>query len=349
MKRYSLLNNLSGWIVFLIAAYTYLSTIEPTASFWDCGEFISAAYKLEVGHPPGAPFFLLVGRFFTLFAGHNKEMVAVMVNIMSALASAFTILFLFWSITHLVKKIISNQDTPTTVEIIIIMASGLIGSLAYTFSDSFWFSAVEGEVYASSSLFTALVFWAVLKWENIADEKYANRWLILIAYLMGLSIGVHLLNLLAIPAIVLIFYFRKFKTTAKGTVITLIIAGLILGSVMYILIPGIVEFAGIFERIFINGFGMPYWSGVTIYLSLLVLLLIYGLVYTYKKKHTIANTAILMIALIIIGYSSYATIVIRSLANPPMDQNNPENLFNLLSYLNTGIGPYFTVLTLMLQ
>ena len=205
-KKYSLLNNISGWIVFLIAAYTYLSTIEPTASFWDCSEFISTAYKLEVGHPPGAPLFLMVAKFFTLFAGHNKEMVATMVNIMSALASAFTILFLFWTITHLTKKIVSNQGNSGVVENIIIMSSGVIGALAYTFSDTFWFSAVEGEVYGCSSLFTALVFWAILKWENIADEKYSNRWIILIAYLMGLSIGIHLLNLLAIPAIVFIFY-----------------------------------------------------------------------------------------------------------------------------------------------
>ncbi len=334
MKKYSSVNNLSGWLVFLIASFAYLSTLEPTASFWDCGEFIAASYKLQVGHPPGAPFFLLLGRFFTLFAGQNKELVAITVNALSGLASAFTILFLFWTITHLTKRIIANHDSPDLSEKIVIIASGAIGALAYAFSDTFWFSAVEGEVYASSSLFTAFVFWAILKWENIADEKYANRWLILIAYMMGLSIGVHLLNLLAIPAIVLIYYFRKYKVTTKGVIAAIGISGIILGGIMYVLIPGLIKMATIFERIFVNGFGMSYFSGVFIYLFILFSLLIYGIVRTTQKQKAVFNTILLIVTVITIGYSSYALVLIRSAANPPMDQNNPENMFNLLSYLN---------------
>lgn len=334
MRKYSSLNNLIGWFVFAIAAITYLSTIEPTASFWDCGEFISASFKLEVGHPPGAPFFLLMGKFFTLFAGGNTQLVAKMVNSMSALASAFTILFLFWTITHLVRKIMSSENEPGFTETIVILSSGIVGSLAYTFSDTFWFSAVEGEVYASSSLFTALVFWAILKWENCADEKYSNRWIILIAYLMGLSIGVHLLNLLAIPAILLIYYFKKYTVTRNGLLIALLLSFAVLGGIMYLIIPGFIELAAIFERIFVNGFGFPYWAGVSVYLILFISAIIYGIYYTQQKGHVIANTIVLAITVILIGYSSYTMIVIRSLANPPMDQNNPENLFNLLSYLN---------------
>jgi hypothetical protein len=335
MKNYSRLNIILGWIIFLIASYTYVSTIEPTASFWDCGEFISASYKLEVGHPPGAPFFLLVGRVFSLFAGKDSAKVALMINTMSALASAFTILFLFWTITHLVRKVIGNSEEELEIsDKIIILGSGVIGSLVYTFSDTFWFSAVEGEVYASSSLFTAIVFWAILKWENIADTKYANRWLILIAYLMGLSIGVHLLNLLAIPAIVLIYYFKNYKVTRNGLIAALGLSAVILGGVIYILIPGLVKFASLFELLFVNGFGLPYFSGMFFYLVLLFVLIAYGIYYTQKHQKVIANTVLLAVTVIIIGYSSYAQIVIRSLANPPMDQNNPETLFNLLSYLN---------------
>ncbi len=334
MKKYSTINNLTGWIVFLIASFTYLSSLEPTASFWDCGEFIAASYKLQVGHPPGAPFFLIMGRIFTLFAGNNKELVALTINALSGLASAFTVLFLFWTITHLTKKVITNQDSPDFSEKIIILGSGLVGALAYAFSDTFWFSAVEGEVYASSSLFTALVFWAILKWENIANEKYANRWLILIAYMMGLSIGVHLLNLLAIPAIVLIYYFRKYKVTKQGILAALSISALILGGIMYVLIPGLIKVATIFERIFTNGFGMSYFSGVLIYLFILFTLLTYAIIRTTQKKNVILNTIFLVLTVITIGYSSYALVLIRSAADPPMDQNDPENLFNLLSYLN---------------
>ena len=222
MKKYNLYNNVFGWIIFIVAATVYLMTIEPTVSFWDCGEFITTSFKLEVGHPPGAPFFMIIGRFFILFAS-SPENAAKMVNTWSALASGLTIMFLFWTITHLAKKLIKFEEAPTTAQIVSIIASGVVGALAYTFSDTFWFSAVEGEVYATSSLMTAIVFWAILKWENVADEPYANRWLVFIAYIIGLSIGVHLLNLLAIPAIVFVYYFRKYETTRKGIIIALIL------------------------------------------------------------------------------------------------------------------------------
>jgi len=333
MKNFKQLNIIVGWLTFLVAAITYLLTIEPTASFWDCGEFITTSFKLEVGHPPGAPFFMIMGRLFNLFAS-NPSHVAVMVNSMSALASAFTILFLFWTITHLAKKLVKAEGEYTTGQMIAILGSGVVGALAYTFSDTFWFSAVEGEVYASSSLFTALVFWAILKWENTADEPHANRWIILIAYLMGLSIGVHLLNLLAIPAIVFVYYFRKYKVTRNGILISLAVSLLILGVVMYLIIPGVVTIATWFELMFVNGMGLPFNTGVIIYALLLVAGLIYGIIYTIQKKLVLWNTAILSVLVILIGYSSFAMIVIRSSANPPMDQNSPDNVFALLGYLN---------------
>lgn len=334
MRKYSFYNNVGGWVTFAIAAVVYLLTIEPTTSFWDCGEFIAAAYKLEVGHPPGAPFFLLIGRFFSLFAPDPSK-VAMMVNAMSALASAFTILFLFWSITHLARKIvIKNDDEPDLGQIIAILGSGLVGSLAYTFSDTFWFSAVEGEVYGMSSLFTAIVFWAILKWENEFDKPHSTRWLVFIAYMMGLSIGVHLLNLLAIPAIVLVYYFKKYPVTRWGVVAALAASVAILGSIMYIAIPGIVTLATWFELLFVNSFGMPYKSGVIFYAALAISLIIWGLNYTMKKQKVLIHTILLGFVVITIGYSSYAVIVIRSLANPPMDENDPSNVFALLHYLN---------------
>jgi hypothetical protein len=335
-----------GWIIFMIAAVVYLLTIEPTVSLWDCGEFIASAYKLQVGHPPGAPLFMIVARFFSLFAGNHADKVAMMVNSFSAVASALTIMFLFWTITHLALRLISNrygnqqgtaffdQEELVLRDKIIVLGSGVVGALAYTFSDTFWFSAVEGEVYASSSLFTAVVFWAVLKWENEADRKYANRWLILIAYLMGLSIGVHLLNLLAIPAIVMVYYFRKYSVTTGGVLKALFVSVFLLGSFMYIIIPGVVWLASKFELIFVNGFGLPYNSGLFTYLVLLFGTLVYGIWKSYKNKKYILNTVLLMFAVIIIGYFSFSVIVIRSLANPPMDENNPENVFALQYYLN---------------
>ena len=333
MKQYNRLNIILGWLTFLISAIVYISTIEPTASFWDCGEFIATADKLLVGHPPGAPFFMIVGRFFSLFAP-DQGSVAAMINIMSALASAFTIMFLFWTITHLARKILIRGEEYETWKIWAVMGSGLIGSLTYTFSDTFWFSAVEGEVYAMSSLFTAIVFWAILKWENVADKPYANKWLILIAYLMGLSIGVHLLNLLAIPAIVMVYYFKKMEVNRKNTIKALVLSAVILGGILYGIIPGLVKVASWFELMFVNGFGFPYNTGVVVYSILLIGGLIYGILWTHKHGHAIFNTVILAVTVIIIGYSSFAMIVIRSYADPPMDQNSPEDVFSLMSYLN---------------
>lgn len=333
MKNFKQLNNIAGWIIFLIAAATYLLTIEPTASFWDCGEFISTSFKLEVGHPPGAPFFMIMGRLFTILGG-NPSNAAQMVNSMSALASAFTILFLFWTITHLAKKLMKTEGEFSMGQTIAILGAGAVGALAYTFSDTFWFSAVEGEVYASSSLFTALVFWAILKWEDAADEPRANRWIILIAYMMGLSIGVHLLNLLAIPAIVFVYYFRKYKVTRNGILISLAVSFVILGVVMYGIIPGVITIATWFELLFVNGLGLPFDTGVIIYALLVVIAIVYGIIYTVRKKMILWNTVIIGVTVILIGYSSFAMIVIRAAANTPMDQNDPDTVFSLLGYLN---------------
>ena len=332
-QKYKLVNRIAAWIVFLIAFTTYFLTIEPTVSFWDCGEFISSSYKLEVGHPPGAPFFMLMAKFFSLFAPDVTK-VAAMINTLSALMSALTILFLFWSITHIAKRIIGDEKSLQLSNATAIFFAAAVGALAYTFSDTFWFSAVEGEVYASSSLFTALVFWAILKWENIADKKYANRWLIFIAYMMGLSIGVHLLNLLAIPAIVFVYYFRKYKPDTVGIIKAFVVSVFILGSVMYIIIPGVVWLASRFELLFVNGFGLPYHSGAIFYFIALFGGLAYGIYYSIKKNRVLLNIVLTMITVIIIGYSSYALIIIRSNTNLPMDQNNPDNVFSLLSYLN---------------
>jgi hypothetical protein len=381
MKRFRLLNNIFGWVAFAIAAVTYLLTIEPTASFWDCGEFISTAFKLDVGHPPGAPFFMLTGHFFSLFASDPSQ-VAVMVNSMSALLSAFTILFLFWTITHLARKvIIKSEDDYSIGNIIAILGAGMVGALAYTFSDSFWFSAVEGEVYAYSSFFTAIVFWLILKWERVADRSGSDRWLILIAYLMGLSIGVHLLNLLAIPALVLVYYYKNYTPSTKGVMGAMLASGVILGAVLYGIIPGFVEVAGWFELLFVNKLGFAYNTGLYVYILLTISILAWSVYESYvnknylrmaisfvlaitivgipffgghvivgilviagisaffyfRKEHIDArwvNTVLLMVSVLLIGYSSYSIIVIRSSANPPMDQNNPDNVFSLKYYLN---------------
>jgi len=329
---YKKINTLTGWAVFLVAAFVYLSTIEPTASFWDCGEYISTAFKLEVGHPPGAPLFNLIGRFFTLFSDEHGA--AQMINAMNGICSAFTILFLFWTITAFAKKIALKSGELDSTKILTIIGSGIVGSLAYTFSDSFWFSAVEGEVYAMSSFFTAIVFWAILKWEEVADEPHSLRWIILIAFLMGLSIGVHLLNLLAIPAIVFVYYFKRYKITRNGFILASIISVLTLGIVQAGIIPGIVSWAAKFELFFVNSLGLPFNSGTIFYFILVLSASIWGLWYTTKKNKAALNTGILAITMLLIGYSSFFTLVIRSQANTPMDENNPENAINLLSYLN---------------
>ena len=409
MKQYRLVDNIFGWVAFVIAAFVYCSTIEPTASFWDCPEFITTAYKQEIGHPPGAPFFMLLGNFFTHFASDATQ-VAKMVNTMSALLSAVCILFLFWTITHLARKlIISDWKEMTTSKLIAIEASGMVGALIYTFSDTFWFSAVEGEVYAFSSAFTAVVFWLILKWEDHAAEPHSDRWLVLIAYMTGLSIGVHLLNLLCIPAIVLVYYYKKVPhANLKGSLLALILSFAVVVAVLYGVVPGIITVGGWFELFFVNVLGCPFNTGEIVYIICLVAAVIWGIYETYnatdknvkrqniafilgfgmlgipfygygwsavicgvivmailwfvlgyKRKQEVAtgvdettgitkkkmqllplvsarikNTALLCMLMLMIGYSSYALIVIRSSANPPMDQNSPEDIFTLGSYLS---------------
>lgn len=334
MKQYNLINNIAGWLIFGIASFVYISTIEPTASWWDCGEYISASYKLMVGHEPGAPMFQMIARLFALLAGSDVTQVAKWINIMSALASAFTILFLFWSITAFARKIIFRNTEITMPGILAVIGSGAVGALAYTFSDSFWFSAVEGEVYAMSSFFTAIVFWAILKWEYAADQPHADRWLILIALLMGMSIGVHLLNLLCIPALVIVYYFKKYNFGFAGLAAALAVSVLLLVTVQYGIIPGVVKIAAWFELLFVNSFGLPFNSGVIFYFVLLVAAISYGIWFTQKNQQRIANTAILCFTFLLIGYAAYFQSVIRSNANTPMDESNPDNVFALISYLN---------------
>lgn len=302
MKNYKVINNISGWVVFIVAAVTYLMTIEPTASLWDCGEFIASAFKLEVGHPPGNPVFMVLARFFTLFAAGDTSKVAVMVNAMSALASAFTILFLFWTITHLARKILLKNKNPfNSGRIVAVMAAGMVGALAYTFSDSFWFSAVEGEVYATSSLFTAVVFWAILKWEDVAEEKFADRWIILIAFLMGLSIGIHLLNLLAIPAIVLVYYFKKFEFSWKGLFISLATSVILLALLMYGIMPGVVTISLKFDLFFVNTLGLPANSGMAFHIMLIAVLFIFAVKFSFTSSNNAKNASFAIAALFFTG------------------------------------------------
>lgn len=334
-KNFRKLNNIFGWLTFLLASVVYLLTIEPTASWWDCGEYIATAFKLQVGHPPGAPLFQMIGRFFSLFAFGDTTQVAMMVNVMSALSSSFTILFLFWTIVLFAKKIIPVDDSTGKASIYTIFAAAFIGAMAYTFSDTFWFSAVEGEVYAMSSFFTAISFWAILKWEESADEQHSYRWLVFIAFLMGLAIGVHLLNLLVIPATCMVYYYRKTKNpTRGGMLLTFVLSILILAFVMYVIIPYTVELSGKFELLFVNGFGMPFNTGTIVYFSLIIGLIITGLIYTRRKGHTVLNTILLGFTFILIGYSSFVMLVIRANANPPINENAPKDAVSLLSYLN---------------
>ena len=392
MKQFRLVDNILGWLTFFIAAFVYCSTIEPTASFWDCPEFITTGYRLEVGHPPGAPFFMLTANLFSQFTSDPTQ-VARMVNTMSALLSATCILFLFWSVTHLVRRLFINSwEELSTAKLVAIEASGLVGALIYTFSDTFWFSAVEGEVYAYSSAFTAVVFWLILKWEDHADEPHSDRWLVLIMYMTGLSIGVHLLNLLCLPAIVLVYYFKRFpNANVKGSIVALLISFVLLAAVLYGVVPGIITVGGWFELFFVNTLGMSFNAGEYIYLFLLVALVIWAIYETQTAKETkgswirqnvaflvaigmlgipfygfgwsaffigvvvllaiaavlflpgmekqiisprIKNTTLLCMLMLMIGYSTYAVIVIRSAANPPMDQNSPEDIFTLGNYLS---------------
>lgn len=327
------LDLITGWVVFAIATLVYFLTVEPTASWWDCGEFIATAYKLQVTHPPGAPLFQMLGRVFSLFAGGDTSKVAMMINLMSVLSSSFTILFLFWTITMLAEKALKSSGELTDDKIYIIIGAGLVGALAYTFSDSFWFSAVEGEVYAMSSFFTALVFWAILRWERVADEKRHLHWLVFIAYLIGLSIGVHLLNLLAIPAIAMIYYFKKYSATPKGMILTGLVSVVILYFIMNILIPGIVQLEAKTELLFVNTFGLPFDSGTTMFFIAVIALVIFGLYITHLKGKVVLNTIVLALTFILIGYSSFFMIVIRANANPPQNMNTPSDAMSFLSYL----------------
>ncbi|SNT01659.1 Protein of unknown function [Ekhidna lutea] len=349
---YQKINIITGWIAFLIAFITYCLTVEPTASFWDAGEFIACSYKLEVPHPPGAPFFLLTGRMFSMLAGGDVTQVAFWVNMLSVVSSAFFVLFIFWSITHLAKRVMKiKKGEETTADTIAIMGTGLVGAMACTFSDSFWFSAVEAEVYGMSAFFTSFVFWAILKWENMSKEQDRARWLILIAYMMGLSIGVHLLNLVAIPVLGLIVYFKYYENvTKKGIFYTMAISAAIVLIVLEGVIPGLPSMAGKIEIFFVNSLGLPFGSGV-IFFGLLVLGgLVYGIHYSIKHNKYVLNTSLLALAFILIGYSSYAIAVIRSNYNPPIDENNPEEIISFVSYLKREQygsrplfkGPYYT-------
>jgi hypothetical protein len=337
-------NSVVGWICFAIAALTYLLTIEPNESLWDCGEFIATGYKLEVGHPPGNPIFLLIMRFFTMFAFGNVSLVPILGNAMSAICSALTILLLFWTITHLARKLVmANGNELNVGNTIAILGTGLVGALAYTFTDTFWFSAVEGEVYAMSSLCTAATFWAILKWEDRVGKPYANRWLILMAYIIGLAIGVHLLNLLTIPAVGMVYYYKMHQPTWRGGIIAFMVSCLIVFATM-MMIPGIPTVASWFERLFVNVFGLPYNSGTVFGFLALVAFLFWACYFTWKKRKVLLNTITLFVTVIVIGYSAYALNIIRSSANPPINEAAPDNVFSFISYLNRdqyGSPPLF--------
>ncbi len=333
MNTYKRLNTIFSWVVFVIAVSVYFLTMEPTVSWGDPGEHISDAYKLQIGHPPGAPTFGMIGRIFTLFSFGNTGKVAMMINAFAALCSAFTIFFLFRIITILARKLLAPAGEPSMVQAAKILSAGLIGSLTFTFSDSFWFSAVEGNVWAPSLLFTAIVVWAMFKWEAVAEEKHASRWLIFIAFMIGLSIGVHLLNLLAIPALAFIFYFRKFAFSGKGFFLTLIISFALVGFIQMVLIPGIPRLAGSFELLFVNSFGLPFYSGILVYFVVFAGLIITGIWYTKKTGRMTLHTILLSLVFLLIGYSSFITLVIRANAGTPVNQNDPKDPVSLAAYL----------------
>lgn len=333
MLNYKKINNIAGWAVFAIATIVYLLTVERTASFWDCGEFIAASYKLQVPHPPGAPLFLLIGRMFSFLAMGDVTKVAYWINVVSVLSSSFTILFMFWSITMLAKKVVAPKNNPDLGQLIGIIGSGIVGALAYTFSDSFWFSAVEAEVYAISSFFTAFVFWAILKWDLVADEHGSDKWLLLIAYVMGLSVGAHLLNLVTIPALAFVFYFRKFEYKFWTAVLTFIISIVLVLVILEGIIPGLPSLAGKFEIFFVNSLSLPVGGGIAFFAILFIGGLVWGINYSIKNNKRWLNTALLALSFILIGYISYGIILVRSQFNPPLDENNPENIISFVSYL----------------
>src|SRR5258706_15522739 len=331
---YSKTNNIVGWIVCAIACTVYIMTMEATGSFWDCGEFISSCYKLQIPHPPGAPLFVLMGRFFIILFGDNPMTAARAVNFMSAMASGFTILFLFWSVTHFARKLVLKSNQPlNNQQIFTIMSAGVIGALAYTFSDSFWFSAVEGEVYGSSSFFTALVFWAILKWEQKADSPGADKWLIFIFYMMGLSIGVHLLNLLTIPAIVMVYYFRRYKATTMGTIIAFVLGCVVTGIVQKFVIQYTINGAGWFDIHFVNDLGMPFFVGFAFFFLLLTAGIVLGIRYAVRRKYYFLKIGLWCFAFMLLGYSTYFTTMIRSNADTAIDMYNVDNPVSLVKYL----------------
>jgi len=345
-------NLITGWIVFVIAFVTYATTVERTASFWDCGEFIASSFKLEVPHPPGAPFFLLVGRIFSMLSFGDLSSVAYWVNMVSVTASAFTIAFLFWTITMLAQKLLNRQERDySTSDILLVNGTGAVGALAYTFSDTFWFSAVEAEVYGMSSFFTAIVVWAAFKWERIQDEAAANRWLIFIAYLVGLSIGVHLLNLVTLPALALIYYFKKYaKPTFWGGATAFSIGLVILVTINSGIIPGLPGIAFFVERFFVNTLGLPFNSGMIFFVVTFLAVLSYGIVWSARHNRPVLNTSLLALAFVLIGYASYVQVLIRADYNPPINENKPDDALNFLSYLRREqygsrsllYGPVFT-------
>ena len=332
--KYNRINNIAGWLVFAVATTTYLLTMEATGSLWDCGEFISSCFKVQIPHPPGAPLFVLMGRVFIILFGDHPQTAALAVNSMSALMSGLTILFLFWSITYFARRIVTkaNED-PAGTNLILTLGAGVVGALAYTFSDSFWFSAVEGEVYASSSFFTALVFWAILKWERRADESGADKWIVFIFYMIGLSIGVHLLNLLAIPALVMVYYFRRYKTTTKGAIFAFIAGCIITGIIQKFLIQYSVKAASWFDVLFVNDFDLPFFSGFVAFFIIVAIVFYFTLKYSLRKRFYKLNLALWSLIFILFGYSTYVTTMIRSNANPGIDMFNVDNPISLEGYL----------------
>ncbi|MHA4807003.1 glycosyltransferase family 117 protein [Flavitalea flava] len=347
-------NNIVGWIVGVIACTVYVMTMEATGSFWDCGEFISSCYKLQIPHPPGAPLFVLIGRFFIILFGDNPLTAARGVNFMSAIASGMSILFLFWSITHFARKIVQKSSLPagsptkgsldpngtyslaalTSQQIFTIMSAGVVGALAYTFCDSFWYSAVEGEVYASSAFFTALVFWAALKWEHNADQPGSDKWIIFIFYVMGLSIGVHLLNLLTIPAIVMVYYFKRYKPTLWGTIIAFVIGCGITGVVQKFVIQYTIKGAGAFDIFFVNSLNMPFFVGFAVFFVLLTIALVFAIRWAVRKQYYYLKLGLWCSCFMLLGYSTYFTTIIRSNADPAVDMYNVDNPVSLMGYLS---------------
>lgn len=329
-QRPGTVNNLLGWALFIIAFTVYYLTMEDTASYWDPGEFIAVSYKLQVPHPPGAPLFLLLGRMFSFLSMGDPTQVASAINLMSVIASAFTIMFMYWSLVHLGRKLVKET---TVIDTVLLYGAGVAGALAYTFSDSFWFSAVEAEVYALSSFFTAFGIWAIFKWESIDDVQKANRWLILIAYMMGLSIGVHLLNLLTIPVIGLIYYFKKYKVTKQGLLITMTIGAVATLFVNSFIIPGLPTIAGKFELFFVNSLGLFFGSGILVFAAVVASILIVGIRYSQTKQKVALNTAMLSLTFVIIGYCSYAVIIIRANYDTPINENAPKDVMSFVRYL----------------